>query len=214
MSLPTLQSHPNVPRNLPLIQGIASKTGILQVSSLEAPSIELHYCITTHDVLLAFHQYRLENGYNIFYFTPFSSEEAWLRLNLKRAIANTISPQNTETAPSNITSYSSTAITSSPLTHPNLTSTSPVDQTTALINLMTQKFNKMRQWQRSSSAKPPRNPLKHQFPKPSRSSVPPLINGMRLQPPSRYYWRKLKITSPMPIAPVSSTGHKRLQRHH
>ena len=141
ISIPTLQAHPTVPGDLPPFQGAASDTGFLHVSLSGSPKIELHYCITTWAVLMMPHKDILENGYDLFYFTPFSSKAAWISLNPRRSITDTISPQHTEAAPTNITSSSSISMTSFPPNHPNPPPTAPFDQTTARINLMTQKMH-------------------------------------------------------------------------
>ena len=74
------------------------------------------------------------------------------------------------------------------------------------------KCTKTRRWWRRSSTKPPWRSFKRQFTKPSRSSVYPFQDGMVCQPPIRDYRRKLTITRPNPITPVSATGNKRRQR--
>ena len=47
---------------------------------------------------------------------------------------------------------------------------------------------------------------KNHFTKPLISSIPHFLKGMVRQPPSWYSWRKLKMTRPNHITPVSLTG--------
>ena len=141
MYLPTLQYQPTFPRDLPSIQGAASNTSILHIYSLDAPFIKLHYWITTSVVLPTFHQYFLDNDYDLFYFTPISSKAACLSLDPSQAITNTISLQHTDSDAPNIDLYSSMPIMSSPPPHPITPTTAPVDHTTALIRLMTQHMH-------------------------------------------------------------------------
>ena len=139
VSFPTVPAHPTVPSNLPLGRGPTSDTGILHVALSDAPYIKLHYWVTTRSVLSEFHLDRLTNGYDTFAFTPFSSEMAWLRLTPISAITSTISPSYSKTAPPKINSYSVSKSLSPPAL-PNPPLTAPVDQMTALINLMLQQI--------------------------------------------------------------------------
>ena len=69
-----LQVHPTVQRDLPDAQATASNTGILHVSSSAVLTITHKYSITTRAILLAFTQDCQELGYDVIYFTLFSSK--------------------------------------------------------------------------------------------------------------------------------------------
>ena len=142
MYIPTRQAHPTVPSDLPSIQGAAPNTGILHVSLSDFPYIKLNFWITTCSVLPTLHQDFLENDYGLFYFTTFSSKTAWLNLNPRRSITNTIYPQHTEAEPPKTTSYYSMSMMSFSPPHTNPPPTDPVDQMTVIINLMTQQMHK------------------------------------------------------------------------
>ena len=79
----------------------------------------------------------------MFYLMKLSSEAAWLHLHLGILITNTIYTRIPETAPSTIMSFLSMSTLPTPSTQAdNSPSNAPVDPTTELIALMTQKLQK------------------------------------------------------------------------
>ena len=85
-----LQDHPTVQSNLPFAQATASNTGIIHASLSTVLKITHQYWIMTRAILPAFTQYCQELGYNVIYFTSFSSKVAWLRLCMGIPITNMI----------------------------------------------------------------------------------------------------------------------------
>ena len=86
-----------------------------------------------------------EAGYNVLYFTPFSTEAAWIRLYPDEHVTNTISARLTATDPLPIPSRSSLMSTSPTSENPpshNSLSNAPIDPTSALIALMHQIIQK------------------------------------------------------------------------
>ena len=140
-----LYTHPTIPSNLTPKQAFKSNTGILRVSLLGDPNITIQYWIATNSILQTFTQDLQEAGYNVLYFTLFSSEAAWTRLYPERAISNTISVQLQETNPPTFLSLDSSMSTSlaptTPPTH-NSPSNQTVEPTMALIALMHQSLQK------------------------------------------------------------------------
>ena len=140
-----------------------------------------------------FHQDFLENGYDIFYFTPFSSKAAWISLNPRQAITNKISQQHTEAEPPNITPHSLMSMTSLPLTHPNPPQIEPFDQTTALVNFMTQQMHQnlalMAQLQRQASLTVPQMTF---------------TQNLKIQRPPFPKWEGMPTTKPLFLAQVEN----------
>ena len=150
-----LQAHPTVQSDLPVAQVTASDTGILHVLSVAVPIITHQYWITTRYILPEFAQDHLELGYEMFYFTPFSSEAVWLRLHPGIPITNNIYPILQVMAPSMILSFLLMYTFTPPSTQAdNSPSNATVDPTTALTALMTYQLQKntamMAQLQRQS----------------------------------------------------------------
>ena len=71
-----LRAHPTVPRNLTPEQAFKSDTGVLHDLSSGDPTLSVRYWITNISILQTFARNRLEAGYDIIYYTPFSSEAA------------------------------------------------------------------------------------------------------------------------------------------
>ena len=135
-----LQVHPRT-SDLTPEQVFESENGILYSSLSNVTTINLHYWITTRSILPPFTQYWQEVGYNILYFTPFSTEAVWIRPYPYKPVNNTIYSRPTNTAPSSIPTLSSPMSTSStPSTPPkqNYWSNAPANPTTGLIALMHQ----------------------------------------------------------------------------
>ena len=136
-----LQAHPTIPSNLTPEQEFESDTGILHLSSSGSPTITFQYWITTRSIFRTFTQDRLEAGYNVLYFTPFSIKAVWTRLYPDQPITNMIFARLTATDPLPIPLSSSLMSTSpTPETPPshNSPSNAPVNPTAALIALMHQ----------------------------------------------------------------------------
>ena len=88
-------------------------------------------------------RYRLESGYDVISFTPFSSEAAWICLLPEQTILNTISVRLNETNPQTIPSQASSMSTSpAPTTPPGhgFLTNQTVDPTLVLIYLMQQSL--------------------------------------------------------------------------
>ena len=135
-----LHAHPTILIDLMPEQVLESDTGILHASSSGDLTLTVHYWITTRSILPIFARNRLEAGYDVISYTPFSSEPAWTRLHPDQAITNTISVQINKTNPQTITSQASSMSTSSAPTTPTAhgSSSNTVDLTVALIALMQQ----------------------------------------------------------------------------
>ena len=135
-----LRAHPTIPSDLTPEQAFDSNTGFLRASSSGNPTLSVRYWITTRLILQIFSRNRLEDGYDILYYTPFSSEAAWTHVHPDQAITNTISVQTNKTNTQTVTSQASLMSTSlAPITStahgspPNI-----VDPTVQLIALMQQ----------------------------------------------------------------------------
>ena len=72
-------------------QVFESDTGILHASLSGNPTLSVRYWIMTQSILPTFTRNRLESGYDVLSYTPFSSEAAWTRLHPNQAITNTTS---------------------------------------------------------------------------------------------------------------------------
>ena len=138
-----LRSHSKIPINLTPKQALDSETGILHASSSVDLTLTVSYWITTRSMLPIFARDRLEAGYDMILYTPFSSEEVWTCLHPNQSISNTISFQINNTNPQPIPSQASLMSTSSaPTTPPPHVSLSnnTVDPTLSLIALMQQSL--------------------------------------------------------------------------
>ena len=140
-----LCTHPTILSNLTPEQAFKSDTGILHASFLDAPTLTLQYWITTGSILPKFTQDIQEAGYDVLYFTFFSTEAAWTRLYPDQPVLNTVSVRRTKTAPPTfptLTSPMSTLLT--PENPPNhiYPSKPAVNPTTALIVLKQQTLQK------------------------------------------------------------------------
>ena len=138
-----LRAHPTIPSDLTPEQVFYFDTSILHALWSGMPTLIIRYWITKRFILLTFARDRLEAGYNLISYTPFSSEVAWTRLHTNQAISNTISIQINETNPQKIPSQASSISTSSAPTTPpahSSTSNNTVDPTLALIALMQQSL--------------------------------------------------------------------------
>ena len=134
-----LRAQPMITSNLTPKQVFESDTGILHVLLSGDPTLTVRYWITTRSILPTFTWDRLEAGYNVISFTPFSSEAAWTRLHPEQAILNTISVRLNETNPQKIPSQASLMSTYTALTTPpahGSLSNQTVDPTLALIDMM------------------------------------------------------------------------------
>ena len=134
-----LHAQPTIPSDLTTNQAFESNTGILHASLLGDPTLTVQYQITTRSILPTFTQDRNESGYDVFSFTPFSSEAAWTRLHPEQAILNTIYIRLRDTNPPTFMSQASSMSTyPAPTTtyaHISL-SNQTVEPTMALISLM------------------------------------------------------------------------------
>ena len=134
-----LQSHHTILRYLTQEQSFESVTGILHVFLSDTPTLTLRYWITTRSILPMFSHDHQGYGYDIIYFTPFSSEAAQTRLYPENPISNTISVRRTKTTPPNLPSLALSMSTSlTPATHQshNSLSNPTVNPTAALIALI------------------------------------------------------------------------------
>ena len=135
----TLCTHPTIPSDLTPEQALESDTGILHASLLYVPTLTLQYWITIRSILPNFTQDRQDAGYEVLYFTPFSTKAACTHLYPNKPVSNTISARHTDTAPPTFPYLASSMSTSpTPETPPshNSPSNENVDPTTALIALM------------------------------------------------------------------------------
>ena len=69
-----LQVHPAITSDPTPVLASDSDTGVLHVSSSDLPAITLQYWIRTRSIIPTLTQYGQEAGYNVFYFTPFSTD--------------------------------------------------------------------------------------------------------------------------------------------
>ena len=135
-----LQLHLTITSDLMPLQDSRSYTGILHVLLLDVLTITLHYWITIRSIISTFTQYWQETGYNVIYFTLFSTKAVWIRLHSNLPKTNKIYVRLTKTDPSTITSLSlMSALPSPPMppTH-NPPSNAPSDPTMSLIAFMHQ----------------------------------------------------------------------------
>ena len=102
-----LRTHPTIPSDLTTEQVFEYDTGILHALSSGHPTLTIQYCITTRSTLPTFTKYHQEAGYDVLYFTPFSSEAAWTRLYPEQDISNTIYVRLHETNPPTFLSLAS-----------------------------------------------------------------------------------------------------------
>ena len=140
-----LRAYPTIPSDLKPKQALESDTGILHVSSPDAPSLTLQYWITTRSTLPTFTQDLQEAGYGILYLTPFLVKVAWARFYPDQPVLNTISVRHTETALPNFHSLDSLmSILPTPATPPshNPLTNPTIDPTAALILLTQQTLHK------------------------------------------------------------------------
>ena len=170
-------------------QAFESDTGILHALSAGDPTLTVRYWITTQSILPTFSRDRLEAGYDVIYYTPFSSEAAWTRLHPDRAITNTISVQINETNPQTIPSQASLMSTSlDPTTPPaHCSPSNMVDPTVALIAIMQQSLQQnatmLAQLDSCSSPRQPQTQsLSYQF-KPQRPPLSKMVRGATNDPP-------------------------------
>ena len=173
-----LRAHPTIPSNLTPEQAFDSNTGVLNSLSSGNPTISVCYWITTLLILPTFAINRLEAGYDILHYTPFSSEAEWTRIHPDQVITKTIYVQTNETTPHTVTSQASSMSTSLAPKIPTAHGSPPniVDPTVQIIALMQQslqqnatvlaKFN-----YHSSPHQPQTQSLAYQF-KPQRSPFP------------------------------------------
>ena len=136
-----LQFHPTILSDLTPEQAFESNNGIIHVFSSDVPNITTQFWITTSSILSTFTQDWQGAGYNVLYFTPFSTKGVWTRLYPDQPITNMIFARLTATDPLPIPLSSSPMSTSpTPETSPshNSPSNAPVNPTAALIALMHQ----------------------------------------------------------------------------
>ena len=178
-----------IPRDLMPQQAFESDTGIPHTLSTGDPTLTVRYWITTQSILPTFSRDRLEAGYDVIYYTPFSSEVALARLHPDQAITNTISVQINETNPQTIPSQASLMSTSSapttPPTHGSPSNT--VDLTVALITLMQQSLQQnatmLAQLDSCSSPHQPQTQsISYQF-KPQPPPLSKMVRGATNDPP-------------------------------
>ena len=138
-----LCAHPTTPSNLTPKHAFEFDTGILCASSLSDRTLTIQYWITTRFILPTFTQDFQEAGYDVLYFTPFSSESVWTHLYPKQAILNIIyvrlNEMNPPSFPSLASLMSTSLATTTPPTH-NYPSNETVDPATTLIALMHQSL--------------------------------------------------------------------------
>ena len=140
-----LQAHPTILIDLTPDQVFDSDTVILHSSSSDTPTITFQYWITTRSILPTFTHYFQEAGYNVIYFTPFSTEAAWTRLYPDQPVTNTISAKLTMEYPIPIPyRYYLMSTSPTPENPPsrNYPSNAPANPTTALIARMHQTLQK------------------------------------------------------------------------
>ena len=136
-----LQACPAIPIDLTPKQVFESGTVILHFLSLDAPTITFQYWITTRSIIPMFVQNCQEAGYNVLYFTPFSTKAAWTRLYPNQPVTNTIFNRLAAADPLPLPCRSFLMSTSpTPETPPshNSLSNAPVKPTTALIAMIQQ----------------------------------------------------------------------------
>ena len=137
-----LRTHPTIPRNLTPEQAFESNNGVLHASSLVDLTLSVRYWITTQSILQTFARNWLKAGYNILYYTPFSSEAAWTHVHPDQEITNTIYVQTNNTNTQTVTSQASLMSRSLAPTTPTAhgSPTNIVDPTVQLIALMQQSL--------------------------------------------------------------------------
>ena len=135
-----MRAHPMIPSELTPEQAFESDIGILHALLSGELTLTVCYWITTRYILPTFTCDRLIAGYDVIYYTPFSSEAACTRLHPDRAITNTISVKINDTNPQTILSRVSLMSTSSAPTTPPEHSypSNTVDPTVSLIALLQQ----------------------------------------------------------------------------
>ena len=138
-----MRAHLTIPSDLTPEQAFDSNTGILHVSSSGDPTLTVCYWIRTRTILPTSTRDRLEVGYGVIPYTPFSLEAAWTRLHPHQAISNNISIQinktNPQTIPSQASSMSTSSAPTTPPAHVSL-SNNTVKPTLSLIALMHQSL--------------------------------------------------------------------------
>ena len=201
-----LRGHLTILSDLTQEQVFESGNDILHASPLDTPNLTLHYWITTRSILPTFTQDWQDSGYNIIYFTPFSSEAAWTRICPKNPISNMISVWRTETTPPTLPSLGSSMSTSpKPETPPSHNSPSkPIfDPTTALIALMQQPQQQKAAMMVHIHSRPP---------PPSAPKLPPSHPYKPQRPPFPKCDGTLPTTPPIPITSRYIQGRGLLRR--
>ena len=115
-----LRVNPTIPINLTPEKVLEFNTGILHASSSGIMTLTFQYWIKTSSILPKFTQDLQEAGYNVIYFTPFSTKAVWTRLYHSQPISNTITSRLNETATPTFPSLALSISTSpAPVTPPN-----------------------------------------------------------------------------------------------
>ena len=133
-----LRDKPTIPSDIMPEQVFESNNGILHALSSGDPTLSVCYWITTWSILQTFDRNRLESGYDILSYTPFSSEAAWTCVHPDQEIKNTISVQTNEKNTQTVTSQASLMSASLAPTTPPAHGSPPntVDPTVQLIVVM------------------------------------------------------------------------------
>ena len=149
-----------------------------------------------------------EVGYNVLYFTPYSTEAAWIRLYPDEHVTNTISARLTATDPLPIPSRSSLMSTSptseTPPSHNSL-SKYPVDSTTVFIAMMHQTLQQNSIFY-GTPPNPPRWYNRQQLPHHTNLITPPFQSRIGRHPLLPSSSHKLQHTSQKRFTRACKTG--------